>query len=90
MQVLVPVPPAAAGGSLRKRLDTLSGKVIGIIDNTKPNFNHLADDMTELLVNQYGVSKVLRRRKKMTGSPAEEMVQDLVAETDAVIVGLGD
>ena len=39
-------------GAANPTLATLSGKVVGFIDNAKPNFNHLVDDLAELLVAQ--------------------------------------
>lgn len=33
-------------------LDSLRGKVVGFIDNSKPNFSQLADDLGELLVSK--------------------------------------
>src|SRR6185295_3246777 len=37
-------------------LDGLAGKVVGFIDNAKPNFHYLVDDLAELLTTQYGVA----------------------------------
>ncbi len=79
--------PAAAG----KKLETLSGKVVGFIDNTKPNFNHLVDDLAQLLVANYGVRKVIKRRKRSASVPApEDIVRELAGECDVVIAGSGD
>ena len=49
--ILDPGAPAGIAGARRvfKPLATLQGKVVGFIDNSKPNFNFLADDLTELL-----------------------------------------
>ena len=33
-------------------LASLNGAVVGFIDNTKPNFNHLIDDLADVLANQ--------------------------------------
>jgi len=70
---------------------SLSGKVVGFIDNTKPNFNHLVDDLAEILVANYGVKKVLKRGKRVQSIPAPEAVYaELQAEADVVITGSGD
>jgi len=72
-------------------LDTLAGKVVGFIDNAKPNFNHLADDIGELLMKKYGVKQVLKRRKRAASVPAPESVYKEYAEQcDLVITGSGD
>ena len=53
LQIYDPVAPRArAADTPQKNLDSLSGKVVGFIDNTKPNFNHLVDDLAEVLVAQ--------------------------------------
>ena len=76
---------------LRRSLAGLSGKVVGFIDNSKPNFNHLVDDLAELLVNRYGVSKVIKRRKRVQAIPApEEVIEELSEQCDLVITGSGD
>src|ERR1700741_3367555 len=73
--------PRAATGVAGKKLDTLSGKVVGFIDNAKPNFNHLVDDLADLLVANYGVSKVIKRRKRSASIPAPgDIVRELSGE----------
>lgn len=73
------------------RLDSLAGKVVGFIDNAKPNFNHLVDDLADLLVANYGVQRIIKRRKHSASVPApEEIVQELVDQCDVVIAGSGD
>jgi hypothetical protein len=72
-------------------LASLAGKVVGFIDNAKPNFNHLADDIGELLMKKYGVKQVLKRRKRAASVPAPDAVYDEYArEVDLVITGSGD
>ena len=45
--VLDPVAPAGVAGDSAafRPLATLAGKVVGFIDNSKPNFSLLADDL---------------------------------------------
>jgi hypothetical protein len=87
-------PAAAAGISAQlpwRTLDTLQGKTIGFIDNSKPNFNHLADDLGELLVARYGAASVIRQRKLSASIPVPESVLDEICRTcDLVITGSGD
>ncbi len=76
------VQPAIAG---------LAGKVVGFIDNAKPNFNHLVDDIAELLVSKYGVSRVLKRQKRSASVPAPDgVINELAGQCDLVITGSGD
>lgn len=75
----------------RRTLDSLGGKVVGFIDDTKPNFNYLVDDLAELLVSRYGVSKIIKRRKRVSSYAAPEAVVDELSEQcDLVITGSGD
>jgi len=92
IRVYEPVAPANDEQRCsRRELSTLRGKVIGFIDNTKPNFDYLADDLGELLVEKYGVARIVRRRKGNSGSAASEaIIQEIVRECDAVVTGSGD
>ncbi len=74
-----------------RQLGGLAGKVVGFIDNAKPNFNFLADDLGELLMTKYGVREVLKHQKRGPAEPAAEEVYRKFAERcDLVITGSGD
>lgn len=76
---------------LRDRLDNFAGKTVGFIDNTKPNFSHLVDDLAELLISKHGVGTVIKRRKRMSSQPASEaVIEELSEQCDVVITGSGD
>lgn len=76
---------------VNQTLATLSGKVVGFIDNAKPNFNHLVDDIGDLVVANYGVKRIIKRRKSSASIPApDEVVRELADECDLVITGSGD
>ena len=69
----------------------LAGKVVGFIDNAKPNFDLLAQDLAELLTSKYGVARVVTRRKSSASVPAKpEVIEELSQECDVVITGSGD
>jgi hypothetical protein len=75
----------------RRVLDGLAGTTVGFLDNAKPNFNHLVDDLAELLVQRYGVAKVIKRSKRGPSMPApESVVEELAQQCDLVITGSGD
>jgi len=92
--VLLYDPTAPRGpdsGPAAVRVATLAGKVVGFVDNAKPNFNHLVDDLADLLVADYGVTRVVKRRKRSASVPApEEVLRELADECDVVIAGSGD
>ncbi len=69
----------------------LAGKVVGFIDNAKPNFNYLVDDLAELLTTQHGVKRVIKRQKRSASVPApDEVIKELAEQCDLVITGSGD
>ncbi len=84
-----PLPHAAA--SQPWKLDGLQGKVVGFIDNAKPNFNHLVDALANVLVAEHGVARVVKERKRSASVPADKSaLETIVAEADLVITGSGD
>ena len=84
-------PRREGGGEAQHTLSGLKGTVVGFIDNAKPNFNHLADDIGELLMKKYGVKQVLKRRKRAASVPAPDAVyQEYTEQCDVVITGSGD
>lgn len=87
-----PVAPAAnAAHHGRLALDTLAGKTIGFIDNAKPNFNLLADELAQLLTSRYGVAGIVRHRKRSSAMGAgDAALDDIARRCDAVIAGSGD
>ena len=84
-------PRRESGGGEGRTLAGLKGTVVGFIDNAKPNFNHLVDDLAELLESRYGVRAVVKRRKRSASVPApEEMLREVASQCDLVITGSGD
>jgi len=84
----VPMPRV---GEVKATLTGLAGRVVGFIDNSKPNFSHLVDDLAELLTTQHGVVEVLKHRKRAASVPAgEDVLDDFARRCDLVIAGSGD
>jgi len=82
------VPQTATAPS---RLHGLAGAVVGFIDNAKPNFHNLVDDLAELLVQRHGVARVIKQRKSSASIPAtSQMIDALSGECNVVIAGSGD
>jgi hypothetical protein len=69
----------------------LRGKVIGLLDNSKPNADKLGERFEQLLREKYGVAGVVKRRKltAQEGAP-KQFLDELAAQTDFVLSGLGD
>ena len=92
IQVYEPVAPCLTQPQKSRRsLNSLAGKVIGFIDNSKPNFNYLVEDLSQVLIEKHGVKQVIQRRKRSASQGLPEAVMnELVAQTDAIITGSGD
>ena len=92
MQVYDPTAPSPeATQNLRRSVDDLRGKVVGFIDNSKPNFNLLIDDLSVLLTQRYGVKTIIRHGKRSASMPAiSQVIDDLADQCDLVVTGSGD
>ena len=92
MQVYDPTAPSPeATQNLRRSVGDLKGKVVGFIDNSKPNFNLLIDDIAELLTSRYGVKAIVKSGKRGASMPATAQVLDQLAQQcDLVVTGSGD
>jgi hypothetical protein len=73
------------------RFSDLGGKVVGLLDNSKPNADKLEERFAELLKERLGVAGVVVRRKltAQQGAPKQYLDQ-LAAQADFVLSGLGD
>jgi len=81
---------AARVASLPRFAD-LRGKVVGLLDNSKPNADKLEERFEQLLREKFGVAGVVRRRKitAQQGAPKPYLDQ-LAAQADFILSGLGD
>jgi hypothetical protein len=81
---------AARVAGLPKFTD-LRGKVIGLLDNSKPNADKLGEHFEQLLREKYGVAGVVKRRKltAQQGAP-KQYLDELAAQADFILSGLGD
>lgn len=86
-----PCNTAPQSGISQSQFKGFSGAVVGFIDNAKPNFHHLVDDLAEVLGSRYGVARVIKQRKSSASIPADaDVVAALSGECDVVIAGSGD
>jgi hypothetical protein len=73
------------------RPESLQGKKVGLVENTKYHSDTLLLKIGKILQDEYGVQGMLLRRKRNAGVPAhEEIIGDILAECDVVIAGVGD
>jgi hypothetical protein len=82
---------SAARVAARPRFPDLQGKVVGLLDNSKPNADKLEERFAQLLRERLDVAKVVTRRKisAQQGAP-KQYLDELAAQSDFVLSGLGD
>jgi hypothetical protein len=71
-------------------LDSLEGKVIGIIDNGQANSTTMFQELASLVQEKFKPKEVIFKTKPthMQGAP-KAMMEEIVNRCDAVITGLG-
>lgn len=94
-QELVLDPTGATAGSadstLSARTASLRGLTVGLLDNTKPNTTDLLHAIGDQLQQSYGAAASKLYTKDYFGTPASpELVDQIVAEVDVLITGVGD
>ena len=73
------------------RPGTLEGLTIGLVDNTKHNSDQLLMRIANILQEKHGAKAHIIRRKKSSGAaPHEEIVEELKANADVIVAGVGD
>jgi len=83
--------PVSTSAAALPQFADLRGKVVGLLDNSKPNADKLEERLAELLKERFGVADVITRRKitAQQGAP-KEYLDELAAQADFVLSGLGD
>lgn len=88
---LDPTDSVAVPRKMAHRPSSLDGKVITLLDISKPKGNHLLDRIEELLRERAKPKAVLRRKKPTFARPApDDLRQEIVQESDLVIEALAD
>jgi len=73
------------------RPKTLSGLRIGLVDNTKHNSDQLLLRIAGLLERDHGAkAHVIRRKKSAGAAPHGEIIEELKANCDVIVAGVGD
>jgi hypothetical protein len=73
---------------MAKRLDTLGGKTVGLLDIGFPNGNVFLDRVEQVLKSKYGVAEFMRRAKPSPARVADDQVRkELIEACDAIVEG---
>ena len=79
------------GFALAPRPADLSGVKVGLLENGKQNARALLEDVAGILRERYGAGEVTLRRKEIFSQPAPpELVEELSAASDVVVIAVGD
>ena len=91
MRVFDPTAPDAVVTTTgTRRLISLQGRTIGLLDNGKFHVRELLDHVEEMLRSQYGVAQVWRFRKPDASRPAPPAVMADMQRCEAIIAAVGD
>jgi len=83
--------PAAKAFMPARRLPTLSGRTVGILDNGKSKSDRLLQEIQAQLAGEAGVADFVIRRKPSAYRPApDDQLDDLARRAHAVVTGIGD
>ncbi len=73
------------------RPDSLKGKRVGLVENTKFNSDKLLQKIGEILKTEYGAAETRMWRKHNSSVPAhDEIIDEAKRGVDAVVAGIGD
>ncbi len=84
----LPIVPEFQGAP---RLQDLTNKRVGVIDDSKVNAKEYLTQLTDLLDERFGIASIKYHAKPSASKPADPaVVADIAATCDYVIVGVGD
>jgi hypothetical protein len=81
--------PRVVAATLAPRLESLAGKRIGILFNSKANADVLMLAVAKTLQERYGAGEIVKRDKPVAGPPSAEALTAL-SECDLALVGSAD
>ena len=73
------------------RPDSLAGKRVGLVENTKYNSDRLLARIGDLLKAEYGVAEWRMYNKHNASVPAHaEIIEEVKKSADVMVAGIGD
>lgn len=73
-----------------RRLASLAGRTVGLLDNGKLRVHELLDHIEAMLRSQHGVAQILRFKKPDASRPAPPEVMADLKRCEVVISAVGD
>ena len=94
MTVLPWIDPTAGSGkakiALAPRPMDLTGKTVGLLDNTKEQGELILETIGEALRERHGVARVITRRKEHYSKPATDaLIDEMAQEVQVAIAAVG-
>ncbi|MBE90087.1 MAG: hypothetical protein CMM76_11710 [Rhodospirillaceae bacterium] len=83
-------PAAEKQDGLATRFNSLDGKVIGFLNNTKDHTDIIFEQVADMISERYPQVELRFFRKESVSGMLPEMMADMEKECDAVVTGLGD
>lgn len=82
--------PASVATAAR-RVPSLKGARVGLLNNTKQNAKELLAEVGRLLEERYGAVVTIQRTKPHVAFPVDEpQLKEIAAASDVVVTGVGD
>ena len=79
------------GLTLAPRRAEIKGARVGLLENGKQNASLFLREVAGILRERYGAGEARLRRKENFAAPAPaELIDTLSAESDLVVIGIGD
>jgi hypothetical protein len=73
------------------RPESLKGRRVGLVENTKYNSDRLLQKIGDVLVREYGAAETRMWRKHNSSVPAhDEIIDEARRGVDVVVAGIGD
>ena len=90
-EFLDPTDSVAVPRKTARRLESLDGKTVTLLDISKAKGDHLLDRVEELLRERAHPKAIVRRKKPTFARPApDDLRQEILKNSDAVIEALAD
>ena len=81
---------ATSAAPRARRPVSLNGARVGLLINTKQNARPFLEEVGRLLTEKYGVTLTERTKVNFAVPEPDEVIKELVADSDVVITGVGD
>ena len=93
LRLVSPVGTDLAQGEfkLNDRPQSLAGKTLGLLENSKANSDKVLQELANILTEKHGLKEVIMLSKHSASLPTKpEVIQQALDKVDILITGVGD